>query len=131
MIRILAVLVAGAAAFAAHAGIYRCQSPAGTTYQQVPCGDEAVGGLAGIASEYPPVNTAERERLFAREAEMYKRLEALRDRQVQEAAIRAASAPAPQPEAAPPDIVGVPLFVVRRAPLRVHRAPPTRGILLR
>ena len=79
------------AALPAAAEIYRCHTREGTTYQQLPCDDKAVGGVSGIPTEFPPANTEARERLFQREADLYKRLEAQRDRQVQEAALRAAS----------------------------------------
>jgi hypothetical protein len=113
----------------ASADIYRCQSPSGTAYQQVPCGDEASGGLAGIASEYPPANLAERERLFQREEAMYKRLEAQRERLAQEAIARQVSAKAsPQPA---DEAASAPVFIVGQPIRRWHRPHPYRGTLQR
>jgi hypothetical protein len=64
--------------------IVRCVTPTGAvTYQQIACPDAAREQATGIASEYPPVNLAERERLLAKEQEMYRRLEAQRDRDTQ------------------------------------------------
>ena len=45
-----------------------------------------------IPVEYPAPNVEERNRLFQREAELYKRLEARREREVQEAVLRDAAA---------------------------------------
>jgi hypothetical protein len=118
----------------ASAEIFRCQARNGTTtYQQAPCDDDAVGGIAAIAAEYPPVNTAERERILAREAALEKRLEARRDRELQEAALRvrmAERAPA-EPLVVQQPSVGF-VYVVPRAPHRRH-APraPHRGATLR
>ena len=75
-----AALAIGAAG--AQAGdIVRCVAANGAvTYQMIACPESSREQVAGIASEYPPPNLAERERLFANEREMYKRLEAQRDR---------------------------------------------------
>jgi uncharacterized protein DUF4124 len=70
--------------------IVRCVEAGQVTYQDAPCGVSSVGRPAGIASEYPPPNVAERNRLFEREAAMYRRLEARRDRELQEEALRTA-----------------------------------------
>ena len=112
----------------ASAEIFRCRSPDGAvSYQQLPCEEGSVGGASPIATDYPPVNTAERDRLFEREAAMYKRLEARRDRELQEAAIRAASAPAAAP--APSEPVYVPVwFVPRRAHPFAPRPHPYQSI---
>ena len=130
--RLFVLLAASVAAFAppSMAEIYRCQSAAGTSYQQVPCGDETRGGLAGIATEYPPANAEERDRLLQREEAMNRRLEAERARWSQEAIARQVAA-RPQPEAAQPETVFVPVFAgvqpVRRWQPRVH---PSRGTQL-
>ena len=89
----LAMLACAAALPAAAAGdIVRCVAAGGgITYQQTPCPDATLSEPARIATEYPQVNQAERERLFQREAAMYQRLEAQRDRQVTEAALRNAA----------------------------------------
>jgi hypothetical protein len=77
---------------AAHAGeIVRCKGAGGSvTYQQIPCGSDTSEQRVGVASEYPPPNQAERDRLLAREAALDRRLEAERDRWQQDAALRAA-----------------------------------------
>ena len=86
-----ALSFAGAHAWAGD--IVRCVSASGTvTYQQVACPEAAREQVTGITNEYPPVNMAERERIFAREAEMYRRLEAERERLSREAAMREARA---------------------------------------
>jgi hypothetical protein len=73
------------------ADIVRCAGPGGrVTYQEVPCSEASAESKTSIRSEYPPPNTAERERLLAREAAADRRLEAERDRWQQDAALRAA-----------------------------------------
>jgi hypothetical protein len=125
MSRLALLLIAtGLAAPLAQAEIYRCQSPTGTSYQQMPCADETKGGLAGIASEYPPPNAAERERLFQREAAMYQRLEAERQRLSQESIARQVSAPA-QVASAPTDEYGGPVWYAAQPAMR--RWHPVRG----
>ena len=93
-IRLALVLIAGSALPAAAASdIYRCSENGGRiSYQQMPCAEAAVGERANVPTEFPEPNLAERDRLFAREADLYKRLEARRDREVQEAALRDAAA---------------------------------------
>jgi hypothetical protein len=103
----------------ASAEIFRCQASGGAvSYQQMPCDDKAVGGPANIASEYPPVNARERERVFEQEAAMYKRLEAERDRLAQLAAVRAAAQPAPQ---APADESAGTVYYPAYGPLSMRR----------
>jgi hypothetical protein len=73
------------------AEIVRCAGTDGrVTYQQIPCesGSEA---RVGIPNDYPAPNSAERDRLLAREAALDRRLEAERDRWQHDAALRAAS----------------------------------------
>ena len=128
---VLALALAGALVPAlAAAEIFRCQGPgSAVSYQQMPCEDSALGGPAGIASEYPAPNLRERERIFEQEAAMYKRLEAERDRLTHLAAVRAASAPAAAPEA-PAEPVYYPVYAVGLPALpayRVNRWPHTRG----
>ena len=117
---------------AAGAEIYRCQSLSGTAYQQLPCGDDALGGLAGIASDYPPANVAERDRLFQREEAMYKRLEAQRERLTQESIARQVVAEA-QPQAPQAEGIAVfgPVFIAPQPIRRWHRPQPYRGALQR
>jgi len=74
------------------AEIVRCVEAGQVTYQDAPCGGSSIGRPAGIANDYPPPNVQERNRLFEREAAMYRRLEARRDREVQEEAVRTARA---------------------------------------
>jgi hypothetical protein len=71
--RILAFAVLAAAAGASSAEIFRCQSREGTTYQQVPCPEEAIADTINIAASYPDY-MAERDRLAQREAAMDARL---------------------------------------------------------
>jgi hypothetical protein len=79
---VLGAALAAAPAFAAD-DIYRCVGADGAVaYQQMPC--EAAGGVARVPTSFPPVNAAERDRLFEREAAMYQRLEAQRERQLAE-----------------------------------------------
>jgi hypothetical protein len=89
--RALLATIALAAVFPASAAgdILRCVSRSGAvTYQQTPCGESEVSQPARIATDYPEVNQAARDRLFEREAALYQRLEAQRDRQVKELALR-------------------------------------------
>jgi hypothetical protein len=73
--------------------IFRCAGKGGAvSYQQMPCDENTVGDRANVPTEFPPVNTVERERLFAMEDALYKRLEARRDREIQEMALRDAAA---------------------------------------
>jgi len=79
-------------ALPAAADVYRCSHAKGVTYQEIPCPDSSVGERANIPTIFPEPNVAERERLLEREAALYKRLEARRDREVQEAVLRDAAA---------------------------------------
>ncbi|HUL56519.1 MAG TPA: hypothetical protein VLT60_05940 [Usitatibacter sp.] len=73
--------------------IFRCSAKGGAvSYQQMPCDESTVGDRANVPTEFPPVNTAERERLLAKEEALYRRLEARRDREIQEMALRDAAA---------------------------------------
>jgi hypothetical protein len=97
------VAVAGAfAAPGAFAAIFKCKASDGSlTYQELPCSGAEQGLRSDIASDYPPPNVAERERLLGREAEMYRRLEAQRDRLSAETIARL-SRPDPVPVVAEP-----------------------------
>ena len=90
-IAFLAALALAALPCAA-AGVYRCAAARGVTYQEVPCPESSIEERANIPTSFPEPNVAERERLLAREAELYKRLEARRDREVQELVLRDAAA---------------------------------------
>ncbi len=78
-----------AAAPAAFGEVYKCRGADGSlSYQQAPCSPSEQSLASGIASEYPPPNAIERERLLLREAELYRRLEAQRERLSAEAIAR-------------------------------------------
>ena len=93
-IRVLCLTALALGGVSAMAGdIIRCVAASGAvTYQQVACPEAAREQATGIVNDYPPVNLAERERIFAREAEMYRRLEAERERLSREATLREARA---------------------------------------
>ena len=88
-----ALLFVACAALATSAGaeIYRCAAGGTVTYQEIPCADGALARI-DIPTSYPAPNTAERDRLLQREAELYKRLEARRNRELVEAQMREARA---------------------------------------
>lgn len=91
----LAIAIAAAALASQGVGaapdIVRCKdSRGGVTYQAAPCPDKTDESRPGILSEYPAPNTAERDRLLAREAALDRRLESARDRWQHDAALRAA-----------------------------------------
>jgi hypothetical protein len=89
----VAIVFASALPAAAASDIYRCAEKGGrVSYQQMPCSEATVGERANVPTEFPEPNLVERDRLFAREADLYKRLEARRDREVQETALRDAAA---------------------------------------
>jgi hypothetical protein len=79
---------------AAHANeIVRCKVPGGgVTYQHGPCMGAAEESRPRIASDFPEPNKAESQRIFEREAALDKRLEARRDRELQEQQMREARA---------------------------------------
>jgi hypothetical protein len=66
-------------ALAAHAGIFRCTSPAGAvTYQQSPCASREEARRLDIPESFPAVDTTAREQLLAQAAAIDCRLEARR-----------------------------------------------------
>jgi len=82
-----------AAPTSAAAEIIRCVDAGGAvTYQQVACPESSKPERTTIPTEFPAPNVVERERLFEREAALYKRLEARRDRELQESQMREARA---------------------------------------
>lgn len=86
-------LICCLAATAAPGEIVRCAGPDGRiSYQETPCPESTVEKRVGIPTEYPAPNIAERDRIFAREAALDRRLEARRDRELQEAMAREARA---------------------------------------
>jgi uncharacterized protein DUF4124 len=118
----LLVAVAGlAGAGGAEASVYKCRGADGAlTYQQLPCATQAETLANDLATEYPAPNVIERERLLLREAEMYKRLEAQRDRLSAEAVARI-SRPEPIVIATEP---AYPIaWPARLAPRPLRRAP--------
>jgi hypothetical protein len=113
-----AALLLGAAAFPAHAAIFRCTAPSGeVTYQQSPCAQSEATRVVDVPESYPAANPSERERLFAREAALDRRLEAQRERESREsmarAAAEAAAAAQPAPQAEPQVPWIVPPFLMR------------------
>jgi len=73
--------------------IVRCKDTRGAiTYQPSPCPDRTEESRPRIATSYPEPNTAESQRIFEREAAVDKRLEARRDREMQEQQMREARA---------------------------------------
>ena len=81
----------------ASAAVYKCRDAGGAlTYQELPCSGADQALKSDIASEYPAPNVVERERLLLREQELYKRLEAQRDRLSAEAVARI-TRPEPEP----------------------------------
>lgn len=95
-LRILATSLAAlglSGAASAAPEIIRCVGAGGgVTYQQVPCPESSTPERVAIPTEYPAPNVAERERILEREAALNRRLEARRDRELQEAQMREARA---------------------------------------
>jgi Skp family chaperone for outer membrane proteins len=92
--RLLPVLALALACAAAHAGeIVRCKvAGGGVTYQHGPCAGAAEESRPRIATDFPEPNKAESQRIFDREAALDRRLEARRDRELQEQQMREARA---------------------------------------
>lgn len=94
-------LMAALLVLPASAGIFRCTSPDGAvTYQQSACPASDAPRVIDAPASYPDVDPAERRRLFEREAELDRRLEAWRERESRETIARATQ-PAPQSTALP------------------------------
>ena len=73
--------------------IVRCKDASGAiTYQPAPCPDRTEESRPQIPASYPEPNKAESQRIFEREAALDKRLEARRDRELQEQQMREARA---------------------------------------
>ncbi|HEX5129145.1 MAG TPA: DUF4124 domain-containing protein [Usitatibacter sp.] len=82
-----------AATGAAAQDIVRCKDARGAvTYQPAPCPDRTEQSRPQIPASYPEPNKAERQHIFEREAALDKRLEARRDRELQEQQMREARA---------------------------------------
>lgn len=92
--RLLPVLALALACGSAHASeIVRCKVPGGgVTYQHGPCLGAAEESRLRIATDFPEPNKAESQRIFEREATLDRRLEARRDRELQEQQMREARA---------------------------------------
>jgi hypothetical protein len=115
---------------AAHAAIFRCAAAGGAvSYQATPCPDPEVASTLDVPSEYPAVDTQQRDRLLQREAALDQRLEARRERESREtiasigrhALVQAARAQAEA--AAPAYIMGWPQSRAMRPWQRAHRPP--------
>lgn len=114
--------------------IVRCKDArGGVTYQPAPCPDRTEESRPQIATSYPEPNRAESQRIFDREAALDKRLEARRDRELQEQQMREARAEreaererravlaAQQQPYVYSSYPAWPVYPVRRAPLAVPR----------
>ena len=113
---------------AASAAVFKCRDTGGAlTYQELPCDHSEQSLKSDIASEYPAPNIIERERLLLREQELYKRLEAQRDRLTAEAVARIT-----RPEPAPIVVnepVGTVLWPGWFGPGRVPQRPQPRNAM--
>ena len=122
-----AVIVAAAClALPAGAAIFRCTATDGSvSYQGIECPAAENARTVNVPEQYPQVDSAARDRLFAREAELDRRLEAQRERDSREAVSRAMQPPE-QPIPAAAD-EGYPLYWGGGAPLfqRPHPHPHT------
>ncbi len=119
-----AVIVAAACvALPAGAAIFRCTAADGAvSYQEFECPQADRARTLDVPAQYPQVDNTARDRLFAREAELDRRLEAQRERDSREAVTRAMQPPE-QPIPAAAD-EGYPLYW-GGAPLfqRSHQRP--------
>lgn len=119
----LCVALLALAAMPAGAEIFRCTSPAGSvTYQQDPCDASERATKIDVPASYPAPDSAERQRLFAREAALDQRLEAERERWSREA-IAHAMQPTPQPA---PEVSAGPEILWFGAPTRFPHHRPHR-----
>ena len=103
-------LLSGVAAFAsgAHAEVFRCTSASGAvSYQELPCGAGETLRVVDVPAAYPAPNTAERDRLFQREAALDQRLEAQRERESREAIVRMSQPVPPQAEPQEPQFAWI------------------------
>lgn len=122
-----AVLVTATPALAA---VHKCRDASGAlSYQELPCGESQQPVKADIASEFPPPNLLERERTLQREAELYRRLEAQRDRLSAEAIARI-TRPEPVPVAVEPaGSVAWPLWPAAYPAARFPHRPQPRNAM--
>jgi hypothetical protein len=133
--RAAALALALATASAASAGaVYRCTDARGAvTYQDAPCPRSQPGEALDIPGDFPPPNQAEHARILEREAMLERRLEARREREARDEAMRLAATPppavpAPAPEAEPAYPLYIPLVPahVRRVHGHRHHGVPPR-----
>jgi hypothetical protein len=121
----VAATLAAMIAPAASAAVFKCRGADGAlTYQQLPCDSNGVTVASDIASEYPAPNVLERERVLTREAELYKRLEAQRERLSAEAIARISR---PEPVAIAAEPVGYAIAWPVRHGHRAQRRAPMHG----
>jgi hypothetical protein len=104
-----ALVIAACTALPASAAIFRCTAADGSvSYQEFECPASDHTRTLDVPTQYPTVDSTRRAELFAREAELDKRLEAQRERDSREAATHALEAPAQPIPAA--DDEGYPLY---------------------
>jgi len=105
------MVAAVCAVFPASAGIFRCTAADGSvSYQEMACADTEHTRMLDIPTQFPQADPAARERLFAREAELDRRLEAQRERDSRESVARAMQPPE-QPIPVADESVGYPLWI--------------------
>lgn len=105
-----ALVVATCTALPASAAIFRCTAADGSvSYQEFACPDSDSARTIEVPAQFPSVDSAKRAELFAREAELDKRLEAQRDRDSREAVTRAMQPPS-EPIPAASEDEGYPLY---------------------
>jgi Domain of unknown function (DUF4124) len=125
--KILATGLLALAPLAVQAAVFRCTAPDGAvTYQEIPCPESSGARALDVPAEYPPIDAQQRQDLLQREAALYQRLEARRERESREtiasigadAQVQAAQAQAQL--AAPGYVVGWPRAF---GPRPIHRSP--------
>ena len=123
MNRVLGIFAACALAAvgSARAEIFRCTATDGAvTYQEIPCPASERGSVLEVPASFPPVDTASRDRLFAREASLDQRLEAERDRESRETIARLSQPVMTNLQ----DLADAPLFWLGPAQRPLHRPAP-------
>jgi len=130
--RIVACTFFALAAADVSAAMYRCIVPGGgVSYQEFPCAREDQGGPVDLPTNFPEVNWAARDSLMQREADLYRRLEAQRERLSREEMTRTSAraqvdaAQAAAQAITEPTVYYAPVwpFALRRPPLGAHRVP--------
>jgi uncharacterized protein DUF4124 len=106
-----ALLATACIALPAYAGIFKCTAADGSvSYQELACPASDSARTLDVPVQYPQVDNTARDRLFAREAELDRRLEAQRERDSREAVARAMQPPV-QPIPAADEPVGYPVYL--------------------